>query len=193
MLIIVLTLALNLAQLPQPVPIPAELENANIEVVLHATQNHFAAENRSAGLHLLFFGSEELGTFAVLRLGPGQRMVHAFPRGSIDDVLVEVVAVSDRAWRNTGALRMPELRNSAQGTLWIQGAADRSVAWGQRPGGIQHLAAQAELLAAETLAAHPGLRDHSSSLAAHVPVPLPTQDKKGSRPPVLDKKPLPPV
>ena len=193
MLIPALIVVLNLAQLPHPVPVPAELENATIEVVLHATQNHFSAENLSADLHLLVFGSQALGTFAVLRLNPGQRIVHAFPRGSIDDVLVEVVAVGHDTWRNTGALPMPDVRSSVQGTLWIQAARDRSVAWGRAPGGIEHLAPQAELLAAETLAAHPGLHDHSSSLATHVPVPLPTQDKKGSRPPVLDKKPLPPV
>ena len=193
MIIPVLTVALNLAQLPHHVPVPAELEHATIEVVLQATQNHFAAENRSAGFHLLVFGSEELGIFAVLRLNPGQRIVHAFPRGSIEDVLVEVVTVDDHAWRNTGALPVPAVRRSAQGTLWIIGARDRSVAWGRLPGGIEHVAASAELLADETLAAHPGLRDHSSALATHVPVPLPTLDKKGNRPPVLDKKPLPPV
>lgn len=193
MLITALTVALHLAQLPHPVPVPAELENATIEVVLHATQNHFAAENLSADLHLLVFGSEELGIFAVLRLDPGQRIVHAFPRGSIDDVLVEVVSVGHTGWRNTGALPLPDVRGSAQGTLWIQEARDRSVAWARGLRGVEHLAAQSELLAAETLAAHPGLRDHSSQLATHVPVPLPTQDKQGSRPPVLDKKPLPPV
>lgn len=185
-----ITAALAAIQLPPQLPIPAELARAEVEVVVQATANHFAAENRSMLEQVLLFGSGERGAFGAVRLSPGQRVVYPFPRGAVDDLLLEVLALDD-GWRNTGALSLREVRDSLSGALWIQGAAGRSVGWVDGPSGLLHAAPVSELLPAPLIHTHPGLQDYSLA-AAHVPVPLPAEGK-GTKPPVLEKEHLPPV
>lgn len=188
-----LTATLAFAQLPAPAPIPAALEQARVEVIVQTTLNHFAAENSSFLEQLLLLGSDELGTFAAVRLGPGGRVVYPFPRGSADDVQLEVVAIDGAAWRNTGSLSLTDVRDSRLGTMWVQGSDTASVAWLAVDEGLAYVRPTETLCTAAMLAARPGLETFAAPAPVHVPTPMPTRDEKGGPPPVLDKKPLPPV
>lgn len=188
-----LTATLALAQLPAPAPLPAALEDARIEVVVQTTLNHFAAENSSFLEQLLLLGSDDLGTFAALRLGPGGRVVYPFPRGTADDLHVEVVAIDGSSWRNTGSLSLTDVRDSQLGTMWVQGSDTSSVAWRSVDGGLEYMRPAGTLCSAATRGARPGLETFVAPAPVHVPIPMPTRDEKEGPPPVLDKKPLPPV
>ena len=188
-----LTAALTVAQLPVPIPIPDALLRVEIEVVVQTTRNHFAAENESFLEQLLLLGTEESGPFATVRLGPGGRVVYPFPRGTTDDLWVEVIAVDGWQWRNTGALSLRAVRESTSGALWIQSALGRSVGWIASADGVSHLRPESGLCGNAILGARPGLRDYRVEAATHIPVPIPNKDEKEGPPPVLDKKPLPPV
>jgi len=183
--------ALILTQIPGEVPVPVELKDAAIEVTLQSTSNHLAAENTSFVGQLLLFGCEGADTLRAVHLLPGSRVVYAFPRGYAQDLLVEVIALDEEGWRNSGAIPLASLESSLDGTLWMQDGSDRSVGWGRGPAGLEHLGPHRDLVPAALRAIHPELTDHT--LAAHVPVPVPTEDKKGGKPPVLEKKQLPPV
>ena len=190
----VITAAVTLAQVPDRVPVPEALARTEIEVVLQTTLNHFCAENDSYSAQLLLFGSEELGAFASLPLGPGGRIVLPFPRGAADDLWVEVIAMDGPLWRNSGALSLSAVRDSSKRTLWVQAAHDRTVGWIAAEGeGVRHLVPESGLIGDALLAARPGLVDYRTATGRrHVPVPVPVKEKEGP-PPVLDKEPLPPV
>lgn len=189
-----LIVALTVSQVPEDVPVPAELSEANVEVVVQATQNHFAASNLSPYDQVLLFGTPELGTTATVRLAPGGRVVYPFARGSADEVWVEVVALDEAAWRNTGALSVRDVQDSHAGALWVQRGPGRSVGWLQGEGGLEHLRPESGLVPAALLAARPELVDYRVHTAVHVPVPLPkSDDVGGDEPPVIEKKVLRPV
>lgn len=188
-----LTAALTFGQVPQPVELPVGLEPERIEVTLQTTSNHFSAANDSFLDQLLVFGCDELGRFASLRLDPGGRVLYPFPRGGAEDLWVEVVALDGALWRNTGALSLDVVRDSYDSTLWVQDADDTSLAWVQSPRGLMHLTPEFSLCDGVLRAAHPELRDGGFAAPLHVPTPMPTKDEKEGPPPVLDKKPLPPV
>jgi len=181
--------ALGLAQLPPALDVPAALEGARVEVTLQATTNHFAAENGSSVVQILLIGSEGLPPRAV-RLAPGSRVLYAFPRGAAEDLSVEVVALDEAGWRNTGAVRVEDLRASDERAAWVQAGSDRSVVWTvdtqQR---LAHVTPDDQLVPDAWLAAHPELTE----FGAHVPVPLPSEGKRSRRPVVIEKKKLPPV
>lgn len=188
-----ITATLALAQLPAPAPLPAALEHADVEVVVQTTLNHFAAENASFLEQLLLLGSDDLGTFAALRLGPGGRVVYPFPRGTADDLHVEVVAIDGASWRNTGSVSLSDVRDSRLGTMWVQGSAARSVAWLAVDEGLAYMRPTGTLCSAAMRASRPELETFAAPAPVHVPTPVPTRDDKEGPPPVLDKKPLPPV
>lgn len=190
MLTTLTTLAtLGLAQLPPALELPAALEGARIEVTLQATANHFAAENDSDVVQVLLVGAEGLHPRAV-RLAPGASVLFPFPRGAAEDLSVEVVALDESGWRNTGALRVEDLSRSAERAAWVQAGPARSVVWmlddEQR---LAHAQPDDQLVPGAWLVAHPELTEFS----AHVPVPLPSEGKRSKRPVVIEKKKLPPV
>jgi hypothetical protein len=182
---------LGLAQLPTTVELPAALEGARIEVTLQTTADHFAADNASDVVQVLLFGAAGLTPQAV-RLEPGARVLYPFPRGVVEKVTVEVVALDESGWRNTGAVALSRVRTSNQGAAWVQAGPDSSVVWTlDADEGLAHMTPTDQLVPEAWRAAHPELNDLRTSV--HVPVPLPTGGKKTSKPPVIEKRKLPPV
>lgn len=187
---IALTAALSAAQVPTLPRLPQELEAVRVEVIVQTTCNHFSAENPSFLEQLLLFASEDLGTFAAVRLGPGGRVVYPFPRGSAKDLSFEVVALDGARWRNTGSLSLSDVQDSARNTVFVQGTVSSSIAWTSTSSSIRHLPGGPTLATRSMLEARPEL---ATFAATHVPTPRPVKDEKEGPPPVLDKKPLPPV
>lgn len=187
---IALTAALSAAQVPTLPRLPQELEAVRVEVIVQTTCNHFSAENPSFLEQLLLFASEDLGTFAAVRLGPGGRVVYPFPRGSAKDLSFEVVALDGARWRNTGSLSLSDVQDSARNTVFVQGTVSSSIAWTSTNSSIRHLPGGPTLATKSMREARPEL---ATFAATHVPTPRPVKDEKEGPPPVLDKKPLPPV
>lgn len=181
---------LGLAQLPQQLPLPEALSGARVEVVLQATSNHFAAQNTSAGPQVLLFGNASSEPRAV-RLEPGASVLFPFPRGTAEAFQVEVVSLAQEGWRNTGAVALRDVRRAVGSTLWVQGGDDRSVMWiDEGAEGLAHVSPAGQLVPEAWLASHPELGTFAST---HVPVPMPDEGKKSRKPPVIEKRKLPPV
>ncbi len=192
MLTTLVTMAtLAVAQLPEPLQLPSDLEGARVEVTLQATSNHFAVENASPWVQLLLVGYGELPP-RVVRLAPGTHLLYSFPRGLAEDVSVEVIALDESGWRNSGAARLGDIHAATESAAWIQAGPDRSQMWilGQDHQ-LSHLAPTGQLVPRAWFAAHPELSVFE--IDTHVPVPLPSEGKKSSKPPVIEKKKLPPV
>ncbi len=182
--------SMGLAQLPRELDLPKALEGSRIEVSIQATSNHLAAENGSELVQVLLFGVTGLEPRAV-RLEPGASVLFPFPPSIAKQVQVEVVALDGSGWRNTGAFPLDQIQTSEQKAAWIQASAKRSVLWTvNRNQEICHLSPSGGLIPQAWLLTHPELTDHTH--AVHVPVPLPTEDKKSNKPPVVERK-LPPV
>lgn len=173
-----------LTQLPEPPALPEALDQARIEVTLQATSNHFAAENASHVVQVLLVGAEGLPPHAV-RLAPGARVLYPFPRHVVDGLAVEVVALDENGWRESGAFPLETIQEAR--AVWIQAGPDRSVPWirAGEEGDIAHLLPTDDLVPEAWRRTRPELR--------HVPVPLPSEDKKSGKPPVIEEKKLPPV
>lgn len=182
--------SMGLAQIPAHLDLPSALEGVRIEVSLQATSNHFAAENASECVQVLLFGSAGLEPRAV-RLEPGASVLYPFPRRLTEEMTVEVVALDESGWRNTGAVLLGDVQGSGQQAAWVQAGPERSVLWIVDEGqALAHLQPSGHLVPDAWLHAHPELTCHTP--ATHVPVPLPTEDKKSGKPPVIEEK-LPPV
>ncbi len=182
-----------LAQLPSLVTLPSALDMAQVEVLVQATEDHFHVHNLSPLPQVLVIGDGQFGATGAVRIAPGEQALYPFPRGTADDLLIEVIALDPHSWRNTGALAIETLRACDAGALWIQASLGFSIGWSQENGHLRHTPPQSGLLPAALIAAHPGLQDYRSLASAHVPVPMPVDDKKGTTPPVVEDEVLPPV
>jgi hypothetical protein len=181
----------GLVQLPKLLPLPTDLEGTTIEVILQATSNHLAAENTSTMVQVLVFELAGADTLPVF-LAPGARTLYAFPRGTGHELSIEVIALDQtNGWRNSGAFELSQVRST--GALWVQAGPASSTLWieaGRE--GLAHLAPSRDLVPEPWRAVHPELTEFSPT-QPHVPVPMPSEGKKGGKPPVIEKKKLPPV
>ena len=181
------------SQIPTPCAMPEALEQAQVEMLIQVTENHFAVHNLSDLPQVLVVGEAELGATGAARIEPGQSLLYPFPRGAGDGLLFDVIAIGSDTWRNTGALEVARVRQADQGSLWIQSAQSFSLGWISERGELKHERPVAGLLPAALIAAHSGLQDYEALASAHVPVPIPVDDKKGGGPPVVEDEVLPPV
>lgn len=195
MIALLLATNLSLVQVPAPVALPQELSSSTIQTVVRATQTHFVAENTSEAVQLLLFGTEDRGLVAHSVLQPGAKVAYPFPRGSVDDLLLEVVALGRDAWNNTGALSIAEIRESDAGALWVEATEGYAIGWSSRGRHIEHLAPSTGLVPRSLLRTEPAdIYDFAFAPARHVPVITPDGRKaRRDRPPVIEDKPLPPV
>lgn len=182
-----------ISQLPTPCDLPEALEQAQVEMLIQVTENHFAVHNLSPLPQVLVVGEEELGATGAARVEPGESLVFPFPRGAADTLLFDVIALASDTWRNTGALEVARVRQADEGSLWIQSAQNFSLGWTSERGELRHERPVTGLLPAALIAAHSGLQDYEALASAHVPVPIPVDDKKGGGPPVVEDEVLPPV
>ena len=185
-------------EVPDRAPTPVDLNEREITAVLQASESCFVAENLSHTNQILFLGSEEIGLAPLIRLAPGARLVFPYPRGSAEDLFVELLALDQDSWRNSGALALEAVHHAHHSSVWMSREADGLTSWIDSAAGSRSLAPQADLLPPVVIhAGGPKTRTRVSaapSTPTHVPVPVPKQ--KGSRrgkPPVIEKKPLPPV
>jgi hypothetical protein len=180
-------------QIPTPCDLPEGLEQAQVEMLIQVNENHFAIHNLSSLPQVLVVGEEELGATGAARVEPGESLIYPFPRGAADALLFDVIALASGTWRNTGALEVARVRQSDGGSLWIQNAQSFSLGWTSERGELKHERPVTGLLPAALIAAHSGLQDYEALASAHVPVPIPVDDKKGGGPPVVEDEVLPPV
>jgi hypothetical protein len=189
----------SLPQIPLEVVPPLALADQEIVAVLQASDSWFVAENRSEHVEVLFVGSAEIGTMPPVKLLPGVRLAYPFPRGTLGELLVELVVLDRDGWQNSGAFAIASLRSAEEGALWLTTNELAPTAWIRAGIDIERLAPQAELLPRAVLEA--GARtlidytkdERGLRAPVHVPVIVPGGNEKHDRPPILEKKPLPPV
>ena len=182
-----------LAQLPTAAQTPSELEGIQLDLVLQATENHFSAENRSAWPQVLLLGNSIDGTLAAVRVAPGERALYAFPRGSSVNLMFEVVSLRVDGWSNSGAIPFGLFSECEQRAVWIQGSSTRLLAWADKGQGIQHQQPLTCLVPDHVVMAYAGITDYSTHGMAHVPVPVPSPEKREGKPPVVNEEVLPPI
>jgi hypothetical protein len=195
MIALLLATNLSLVQLPTQVQLPHELAYSTIQTVVQATQTHFVAENTSEAVQLLLFGTDERGLVSHSVLQPGAKVSYPFPRGSMDELLLEIVSLDRDAWNNTGALSIAEIRESHDGALWVEATQGYAIGWSRGDDYIVHMAPSSGLVPRSLLRTEPeDIYDFAFAPARHVPVITPDGRKtRRNRPPVIDDKPLPPV
>ncbi len=186
-------------QMPAEVVPPVGIADLRIAAVLQASDAWFVAENRSEHVGVLFVGSAEIGLLPPVRLLPGVRLSFPFPCGTLGELLVELVILDVDGWRNSGAFAIATLRSVDDGTVWLT-SDDLALAARTRSGSsVEALVPRAEILpravldvGARTLVDYSGVAK-AIRAPLHVPVIVPGGGEKRDRPPLLEKKPLPPV
>ncbi len=195
MIIPALTAALLLSpQEPLPIAPPEALEGLNVEVQVQVTETHFIAQNRSAIEQWLLFGTLEDPAVSKIRLAPGAAVCHRFPRGSADELRLEVVGVSPVGMWNTGAMALSAIRESDSGALWVTRDVEHSLGWLHAGGSLVHAVPSGTLCPMAWIrAGGVGMHEYSRSggvyAAAHVPGVTPRRVK--SKRPKIKRRPLP--
>jgi hypothetical protein len=176
MLVSILALIGSLVQAPAATPIPAALEGSDVRLALQATASYFVAENLSSAPQLLLFCEPVAGYRAARLLAPGERAVFALPAGLAASFRVEAFEGESPLGRSTGAFSLDDLREHGSHSIFGVGAESALTLVEAGASGLSEVSTGPSL--------YPKI--------AHVPVPVPSADR---RPPTrrIEKRPLPPV
>ncbi|MEL6712746.1 MAG: hypothetical protein AAFP86_03190 [Planctomycetota bacterium] len=168
------------AQLPREADVPSALRQQRVAVSIELTQTHFLARNHDVSGAWVVFGNEELRFRDVRPLGAGARLEYVLPQEpefAAGAWTVEVVTRSEAsALVRSGSAACDELRGRT--------------AWFVRDGGpdLDGLTGWVATHGGRALS-----RLRARFAAAHVPVPLPSENNRRSKARPLERKKLPPV
>ena len=196
-----LVVTATLSQVPVAATIPDGLDPQSVDVRLQATETHFTATSFSEAHQLLYFGLPGTELTSAVLLAPHSEITYRFCRGCLDGLSIEVLRIGRDRWSNTGALTMTDIRDADQGALWVASAGGNAspiaLGWTQTDGVLEHAQPEGHLAPAAALRSGRGTRELGNGPASvpfHVPVITPEEGRDDkSKPPVIDKKPLPPV
>jgi len=168
--------SLTQAHAPLPATLPLALVGQDLCVALQATASAFAVENLGLAPQLVLFEERSVGYRSARILGPRERVWFTVPDDVAPTLRMEAFEGLDPLGRSTGSFRLDDLR--ARGARAVFGVAGA--------GGLQLVADTADGLSAVEAgpSMYPGI--------AHVPVPVPSADRKGPSK-RIEKRPLPPV
>ena len=138
-----------------------------LSFLAHVTETGFKALNPAAHPVLLVFGHRDGGVHASVLLAPGDQLESRFPRGTLDDLWIEVVSFEVSGRTSTGALELNALRSQGAQVLWVE----RQAAWILDDAGRYPL----------------------KSSSAHVPGAVPRGNKHSEKAPRIKRDPLPPL
>ncbi|MFT4539990.1 MAG: hypothetical protein ACI841_000033 [Planctomycetota bacterium] len=127
-------------QLPRELTPPPALAGLNVEVQVQVTGTHFLAENHSTNQQIIMFGATNGQPTTTLRLAPGASLTFPFPRGSADELSIEVISIAPQGWTNTGALDLESIRESEGAAMWITRVGSNSIGWIETEHQIEHSA-----------------------------------------------------
>ncbi|MEZ6016371.1 MAG: hypothetical protein R3F49_14735 [Planctomycetota bacterium] len=184
MLLTALALISSFTQAPGPVELPAALAGADVRLVVQASWSHVSAENLGATPQLLLFSEPSVGFRSARKLAPGERVTFALPDSVAPTFRME-------------AFEGPTLRSASTGSFSLAdlGAATGEAAFGVRhPHELQLVEVNGATLTrvATGTSLLPSATSGSATGAAHVPTPIPTEDRRPATR-RIEKRPLPPV
>jgi len=166
----------------------------HVDLALRIEETAFAAQSLSEAPQLLILASEDSGLATAFWLPAGARYIEEFPRGTLRGLALEVLSVADGDWSTSGSIVLGDSLPSLAGGLWF---LDCGCALAQSLGGTLTAATpDGSSLPVPLLAVtdEPGPGgDASHGPEFHVPVPTPTDEPEGDKPPKLRPRPLPPV
>ncbi len=173
-------------------PVP---ERAALQVEIEET--HFMVRSLAEAPLLLVFASEDSNLQTALWLPAGGQYDEDFPRGTLVGLQLEVARPTSHGWLTSGALALDSKAPLGAQLMWVLdcGHAVTQEGEGESFSGITSEGSQlpAQLPTITVEEAHAELENIEPHDALHVPVLTPTDKPKGDKPPVLRKKPLPPV
>lgn len=162
------------AQLPRESAVPSALSARRIAASIEITETHFLARSHDADVAWIVFENDAEGFQEVRALLPGTRLAYALPEGGLAGMTIEVVGLDETGLVTcAGEVRCTSLVGKSAFFTWNLGGS--ITGWISTHGG-------------RALS-----RVRTRSAAAHVPVPLPSENTRRSKGRPIEGKKLPPV
>lgn len=167
-------LLLTVAQVPTPEPVPVALRGSEVTASLQMSATHFAAQSHTHEVQWVLFANRANGLRTMRGLAPFGSLLYPIGDDAADDVVVEVLARAESGFLATcGVFDCKALVGK---TLFLERRTSNAVGWiTERSGRALRRASGSEV---------PSL--------THVPVPLPSENKKKDKSRRIEKKKLPP-
>lgn len=186
------------AQVPVEAPIPPAIATTDVPVCVQLTRTHFVAQSFVDEMQWLVFVNEECELRCIRSLGPHERALLPVVAGAADGMSVEIITRSDSgSFLTSGAIDCALL---AGNTIYFNRKGDRFIGWVPHHGGRSLTRAKVGrstlphgiVRVVQASATLPVFAEEDS-LAVHVPVPTPAENRKRDKSRRLKRKKLPPV
>lgn len=161
------------SQVPHEVSVPSALQASDVRASVQMTETHFAARSHAPVRQWVVFENRAAGLRATRDLAPFGELI--YPIGGSESARDMTVALVTEDVSGLRALGAPEsCTNFAGTTLFVERTASSVDGWISRHGGRS-------------------LTRTSRSTALHVPVPVPSEDKRRTKRRKVERKKLPPL
>ena len=161
-------------QLPRESAVPGALAARRVAASVEITETHFLARSHDADVAWVVFENTAEGFQEVRALPPGARLAYALPEGALAGMTIEVVGLDETGLvTRAGEVSCAALVGKSAFFTWNHGGS--ITGWISTHGG-------------RALS-----RVRTRSAAAHVPVPLPSENTRRSKGRPIEGKKLPPV
>lgn len=168
------SIAMGAPQVPvKDAPVPTAIRTADVLASLELTATHFLAKSRVQESQWLVFKNAEIGWLRVRGLRPFETAILPVPAGGAEGLSIELVGrLESGAYVSTGSFSCEVLRGQS---VFVERTGSALVGWIPRHGGksLTRLA--------------------TSAASVHVPVPLPSENRKKRKERPVSKKKLPPI
>ncbi len=185
-----LVLAIVLTQVPVTPQAPEALGREGL--LVQATQTHFSAVNDSPRAWWLAIGIAGSEHRVVIRIDPGVSNTWPLFGGPDQGLVLEALTPRAGELLHTGSLPLDAVRVADDGALWVRDEGLRAVGYRTRQAQLERLHSDVSLTSAARGEAEEGFEGDMIP-TVHVPVVTPGETRGKTKPPVIDKKPLPPV
>ena len=172
MITALLTIALGAGHVPAPSAVPAAIAKSDVRACIEMTSTHFAATSHAPMPQWLVFENTSSGLKVARGLAPFGRLVYPIESGASANMTVQLLTESPTGQPLfTGSL---DLESMGGAPVFLQRRENQVIGWVPRHGGRS--------LTRATFAPAP-----------HVPVPLPSENKKRDKSRPVSKRKLPPI
>lgn len=191
MIFALLTLTLGTLQVPKNVTVPVAIQHAVVPASIQISETHFLAQSYTPDAQWIVFENVQNGMRMLRGLGPFERLLYPIATGGAEGMTVEILGMEgSKISSASGAFPCESLKGQ---TVFIERRDTRSIAWIPRHAGRS--LTRCEPTKGSVLNAHSKASSATglSSAAAHVPVPLPSENKIKNKSRRIEKKKLPPL
>ena len=161
------------SQVPHEVRVPSALQGSDVRASVQLTATHFAARSHAPVRQWIIFENRAAGLRATRDLAPFGELI--YPIGGAEaagDMTVALVTEDGSGLRNASSFE--PCASFTGTTLFVERTAQGVDSWISRHGGRS-------------------LTRASSGAALHVPVPVPSEDKRRAKRRKIEREKLPPL